>query len=89
MKLRHDLIQVVWDDAGEVGAGWVQDHEIQPREMIAITVGFLIAKTKTHLVIASTVGEYLANTAQFQIPRKMIKTVSVLFKKGSELESSR
>jgi hypothetical protein len=89
LKLRHDLIQVVWDDAGEVGAGWVQDHEIQPKAMIAISVGFLIAKTKTHLVIASTVGEHQANTAQFQIPRKMVKTIYTLFKKGSELESSR
>ena len=85
MKLRHDLIHVVWDDAGELGAGWVQDHEIQPKEMIAITVGFLIARTKTHLVIASTIGETHANTAQFQIPRKMVKKVSVISKKGSEL----
>lgn len=85
MRLRHDLIQVTWDDAGELGAGWVQDHEIQPKEMIAITVGFLIAKTRTHLVIASTVGEFVANTAQFQIPRKMVKTVSTICKKGSEL----
>ena len=84
MKLRHDLLLVTWDDAGELGLGWVQDSEVFPKEMLVHTIGFCLRKTKTHIVLASTVSEPYANHAQFQIPVKMVKKIDILGKKGTE-----
>lgn len=83
MKLRHDLVLITWDDAGELALGWVQDSEVIPKELLAYSVGFLIKKTPKHVVLASTIGEPLANTNQFQIPRKMIKTIEIIQKRGT------
>lgn len=84
---KHDLVLITWDDAGELALGWVQDSEIVPKELLAYSVGFLVKKTPKHVVLASTVGEPSANTNQFQIPRKMIKSIEIITKKGSPIES--
>ena len=88
MKLRHDLILVTWDDAGELGLGWIQDSEIQVKEMLVHTIGFCLKRTRSHIIIASTVSEPYANHAQFQIPVKMVKKVEIIAKKGSEYPCS-
>lgn len=81
---KHDLVLITWDDAGELALGWVQDSEIVPKELLAYSVGFLVKKTPKHVVLASTVGEPSANTNQFQIPRKMIKSIEIILKKGTQ-----
>jgi hypothetical protein len=78
---KHDLVLITWDDAGELALGWVQDSEIVPKELLAYSVGFLVKKTPKHVVLASTVGEPSANTNQFQIPRKMIKSIEIIVPK--------
>lgn len=88
MRLRHDLVLVTWDDAGELALGWVQDNEINPKEMLVYSIGFLIKKTPNHIVLANTV-EAAANTNQFQIPRKMIKSIEIIAKKGVFLTEHR
>lgn len=80
---KHDLVLITWDDAGELALGWVQDSEIVPKELLAYSVGFLVKKTPKHVVLASTVGEPSANTNQFQIPRKMIKSIEIIVKGAS------
>lgn len=81
---KHDLVLITWDDAGELALGWVQDSEIVPKELLVYSVGFLVKKTPKHIVLASTVGEPSANTNQFQIPRKMIKSIEIILKKGTQ-----
>jgi hypothetical protein len=88
LKLRHDLVLITWDDAGELSLGWVQDHEIQPKEMLAVSIGLLAAKTPKHLVIVSTVGETESCCHQFQIPRRMVKHIQVIAKRGSEFPNA-
>ncbi len=84
MKLEdapYDIVAVVWDDA-EVDSGW--DKVGEPKESLALTVGFLIKKTRKHLVIAGSItsGEYNTNQ-RIQIPRGMVKELIVIKEKGA------
>ena len=88
MKLRHDLLLVTWDDASSLPLGWQMDEEISPKQQIARTIGFCLAKTKAHLVLASTVDDERASTHHFQIPRKMILETQVIAKKGTDFAQS-
>jgi hypothetical protein len=88
MRLRHDLVLITWDDAGELGLGWVMDSEVKPKQMLVHTIGFVIARTRSHIVISSTVSEPFANHAQFQIPRKMIQTQQIIGKRGTEFPTA-
>ena len=85
MKFSHDIVMVTWDDAGELGLGWQQDDQIKPSKQLARTIGFLLAKTREHLVIASTVDDAKASVHHFQIPRKMIQKLEIYGAKGSEI----
>lgn len=81
MKLEEvpfDLVSVVWDDA-EADTGW--DKVSTPKEALVLTVGFLIKKTRKHIVIAGSVttGEFNTNQ-RMQIPRAMIQSIEVLKK---------
>jgi len=50
-------VLITWDDAGELGLGWVMDSEVKPKQMLVHTIGFVIARTRSHIVISSTVSE--------------------------------
>ena len=75
---------VTWDDAASLSLGWQQDEEIQPKQQLAHTLGFVLKRTKEHLVIASTVDDEKASNHHFQIPRKMILEQKVIAKRGQE-----
>ena len=83
MKLEEspfDLVCVTWDDA-EVDSGW--DKVAEPKEALVLTVGFMMKKTKKHIVIAAsiTAGEYNTNQ-RIQIPMGMVKKIDVLKEKA-------
>jgi hypothetical protein len=88
MKLRHDLVLVTWDDAAELSLGWMDEAELDPKLMIVRTCGFLVRKSKHHIIVASTVGDYAHCHAQFQIPRKMIQSIHVLGRRGTEFPTT-
>ena len=84
MKLRHDLVLVTWDDAAELNLGWMDESEVIARPMLVRTVGFLITKNKQHVIVASTIGDFAHCHAQFQIPRKMVVSIDIIGKRGTE-----
>ena len=85
MKSRHPLVAIEWDDASTLTLGWQQDAEIKPVPQIAYTVGFLLKKTKDHLVVHSTFDAESATNHHFQIPTRMVRRMAVMFPKGADL----
>lgn len=75
-----DLVSVVWDDA-ECDSGW--DAAAEPKESLVLSVGFLVKKTRKHIVLAGsiTTGEHNTNQ-RIQIPKGMIKSIEVLKEKA-------
>lgn len=84
MKLRHDVVLVIWDDAAQLNLGWMEEVDIEVRQMLVCTLGYLVKKTRQHILVASTVGEHAHCHAQFQIPRKMIQDIKVIARRGAE-----
>lgn len=79
-KQHFDLVEVWWDDASDMEAGWTTTLE-KPKHALALSVGFLIHDSKDHLVIALDTDEEGAHNGRSQIPRGMVKKVKVLRKK--------
>lgn len=82
----YPLVEVVWDDAANDN-GWEIASEVEMGEELVMTVGFLIKKTRKHILLAASLskageGEYHTNTRQ-QIPCGMIKSMRVLVPKNS------
>lgn len=75
-----DLIEVIWDDASELTAGWTDEID-KSEPQLALSVGFLISDTKDHIVIAMDLDEQGHHNGRSQIPRGMVKTIKVLRKK--------
>lgn len=70
------IVEVEWDDAHM--AGWWQDGEPEPPEPDLVrSVGYLVHKTRKHLVLiqSRTEGQH---GNRIQIPRGMVKSVTVL-----------
>ena len=88
MKLRHDLVLITWDDAAELNLGWMDEAEVEARPMVVRTVGFVIRKTRRHIIVASTIGDHAHCHAQFQIPRQMVQTMQTIATRGSEFPTT-
>ena len=73
------LLEVIWDDASELTAGWTDEIE-KTEPALALSVGFLINKTKDHLVIAMDIDEQGHHNGRSQIPIGMVKKIKVLRK---------
>ncbi len=75
------LVLVSWDDATELEAGWSDDlDDIGPH--LATSVGFLIKRTKSHIVLAMDVDKDGMHNGRAQIPRGMVKHMKVLKRAG-------
>lgn len=74
------LVEIKWDDASALEHGWCDPADEKPVPQWVTTVGFLVAQTEQHIVIAHTVSEGLVN-GRFQIPKAMLKSVKPLRKK--------
>ncbi len=77
MATQLDLVEIIWDDASSLDHGWTDPAEERPTEQLVTTVGFLIAQTEKHLVIAHTTDGSWVN-GRFQIPRAMVKKMRSL-----------
>jgi hypothetical protein len=74
----------VWDDA-ECDVGW--ESEFTPILRPVLTLGFVIAETKKHIVVSSTISRDQDNgtnlhNCRIQIPKKMILSRRELIKKA-------
>lgn len=80
---KFDLVEVVWDDATELPAGWSDEvGEIEPA--LALSVGFLIKETKDHIILALDLDANGHHNGRSQIPRGMVKKLKVLRRKDAE-----
>ena len=76
---KYDLIEVLWADAA-TESGWEADDDLQDGDEIAVTVGFEVKDTQTHLFVASTYDPNHSN-ARIKIPKGMIRKRTVLKKR--------
>lgn len=73
------LIEVVWNDASELTAGWT-DNIDDTEPQLALSVGFLIKSDKEHIVIAMDLDAEGHHNGRSQIPQGMVKKIKVLRK---------
>lgn len=74
------MVEVLWDDATELDGGWTNEIEDADDPHLALSVGFLLRKSRTHIVIAQDVDKDGYHNGRSQIPRGMVKKIHVLRK---------
>lgn len=76
---RPPMVLVTWEDASQMDDGvWVEnsgDHPYKP--FIHSQVGFLLSKSRSGVVLASTWSKDLVS-ARDSIPMKMVKSIQYL-----------
>ena len=83
MKLLYPIVLVIWDDATEL-KDWKEEHEEEETKPCLIrSVGYLVKKTRKHIVIAQDLSYDRMRNGRSQIPRGMVKQITVLKKKDS------
>lgn len=78
-KYPYPLVKLEWIDA-ETDHGWESADEKNPTVPLVTTVGFLIKDTEELVSIASTVGDDRSHNSRINIPKGMVKTMTVLRK---------
>ena len=82
MKRIYPIVEVIWDDATEI-KGWREEHEDEElKPCLILSVGFLVKKTKTHIVLAQDLSHDRMRNGRSQIPMGMVKQIKTLRKKG-------
>lgn len=82
-KTHYDLVMVLWDDAIGLKHGWTAKEEtLTP--YLATSVGFLIRENDDHIMIAQDTDNEGSHNGRTQIPRSMVKKMTVLKKKFTE-----
>ena len=80
--MKYDIVEVIWQDAEELGdVGW-NDKKKQLRDAkkpcpIMQSVGYCVHKDKDHIALLSTIGKDLASTLE-KIPIRFVKSITVL-----------
>ncbi len=76
--LRYPIVEVIWDDAAAHKPEWTDELNIEPQ--IVRSVGYLVYCKSGYVVIAQDMDESEHN-GRTQIPRGMVKKMTVLRKK--------
>ena len=80
-KRIYPLVEVLWDDATELD-GWQEEHEEEElKRCLILSVGFLVKKTKSHIVLAMDLSHDRMRNGRSQIPLGMVQKIKVLKKK--------
>ncbi len=74
-----DLVEIIWDDASELPAEWADEVE-KTEPPLALSVGFLVSKSKEHIVLAQDIDAHRHHNGRGQIPVGMVKRIKVLRK---------
>ena|SRR5260370_38398362 len=80
---KYPLVEVWWDDATHLDMGWKTQEEFKKESLhpeIVLSVGFLIAETQDHVVLAMDVDKEGQHNQRGQIPRSMVKHTRVIRK---------
>ena len=89
-KFGLPLVLVEWHDAA-TNHGWEAHEAVDTDEELMITVGFVIAKGKNTIVIASSIdkGHHAQSNSRIKIPVGMIASIrelNVSYKKEKKVE---
>lgn len=77
---KYPLVEIWWDDATHLEMGWKTQEEFKKEALhpeIVMSVGFLIAETQDHVVLAMDVDKEGQHNQRGQIPRSMVKKIIV------------
>lgn len=85
-KQPYPMVEVWWDDASGLRHGWELDLEKIEMQMV-LSVGFIVKETDDHLILAQDVDSDGQHNGRSQIPKSMIKRITVL-KKGTPTKSA-
>jgi hypothetical protein len=82
-----DFVEVEWDDA-ESAQGWENFSEIQMSEALVVTRGWLVHRTRKHILLAMSISydsqaEDHSFNNRIQIPRGMVKRMTILAAKDT------
>jgi hypothetical protein len=91
VKYTQPIVEVVWNDA-ETMHGWETNDECDTENVPIITVGFLIAKGSSTIIVASSIDQTngTQNNSRIKIPIGMIvsiKELNVSHKKSKQQPS--
>lgn len=75
------MVEVVWDDAAAHTTSWTDTFTVQPA--LVLSVGFLVFSSKEHIVIAQDIDHEGQSNGRSQIPKGMVKSMTVLRKKNA------
>lgn len=76
-KQKYDLVEVWWDDASGLPAGWDDKPPVIEHQM-CLSVGFLLAETAEHIVICMDLDASGNHNGRSQIPIGMVKYRRIL-----------
>ncbi len=79
MSRAHPIVAILWDDATAVD-GWSTGDD-EPKPCLVLSVGFLVKKTKHHIILAQDLAPDGMVCGRGQIPRGMVRQIKTLRKR--------
>lgn len=79
MRPSHPIVAVLWDDATAID-GWSHGED-EPKPCLILSVGFLVKKTKHHIILAQDLAPDGMQCGRGQIPRGMVRQIKTLRKR--------
>jgi hypothetical protein len=76
-------VEIIWEDASEAEQGWSKEIVGKDEPAMALSVGFLVKKTKERVYIAQDVDADGHHNGRGQIPRGMVRSIRVIRKKDA------
>ena len=80
-KRIYPLVEVLWDDATELDEWQEESDEEELKPCLILSVGFLVVRTKSYIVICQDLSHDRMRNGRSQIPMGMVKSIKVLKKK--------
>jgi len=79
IKYPIPLAEIVWHDAATT-YGWELHDDVDTEEELMITIGFIIAKGKSTIVVASSIDKehHAQSNSRIKIPIAMIQSIKEL-----------
>lgn len=78
-KQIYPLVEVIWEDIGEHEGGWISKADII-KPILMLSIGFLVADTDEHIVIAMDLCSDGTTNQRAQLPKGVIKKLKILRK---------
>jgi hypothetical protein len=79
---------VIWDDASELTGGWTKEIE-KNEPALAMSAGYLVSKTKEHIILAQDTDSEGHHNGRGQIPIGMVKQITIVRKKDKPNRESK